>query len=648
MLCGGLAAPAGGHSQVLPLSLHGPSPNVRLRIQDISRRLVANIPDVLVDLLEVASYVYAADSAIPRGGKTDARMGSRWRRKLRFVIPVRCPEVWASTSISSALVETLSFLSDDDYELEFIALKERPAMQSYLEFSGENIEAFTPDEVILFSGGLDSFAGTVEELIAHRKSVALVSHRSASKIAAAQKDLVKELRARLGAARVLHVPVWADLDGSLSRELTHRTRSFLFAALGAVTARLFGLDRIVFFENGIVSLNLPPVAQVVGARATRTTHPQALAGFRKVLAALLGRPFEVANPYSWLTKREVVERIAALGFGDLIRHTRSCARVHDMTILHPHCGHCSQCLDRRFAILAAGLEQEDPEEAYRVDLFTGERPPGPDREMALAYVRSATTISRMTDVAFFARYGDASRAVGFFAEPSGTVAERIFDLYRRHAAAVCQACDRAITFHASALREQSLPPSCLLSLTVGRTDPKTETGSSLPVLGSTRSPRQPVDPAVSSAPAPTHRDIRMAIDAERKRIVFDRWDAIEGVSAELLILLAEPFQEALWQGLAPERYPFMPTGRLLERLRVASAETLRRRVLRCRREIERLARDAGEAPPSIDAMIETNQRHGYRLNPDRVRIIKLADIGAGSAAPAKPSGYRSTQRARGP
>ena len=48
---------------------------------------------------------------------------------------------------------------------------------------------------------------------------------------------------------------------------------------GAVTARLFGLDRITFFENGIVSLNLPPLAQVVGARATRTTHPQVLGRF---------------------------------------------------------------------------------------------------------------------------------------------------------------------------------------------------------------------------------------------------------------------------------------------------------------------------------------------------------------------------------
>ena len=66
-----------------------------------------------------------------------------------------------------------------------------------------------------------------------------------------------------------------------------------------MTARLFRLDRITFFENGIVSLNLPPLAPVVGARATRVTHPQVLAGFRRVLSEIVGRSFEVANPYRW-------------------------------------------------------------------------------------------------------------------------------------------------------------------------------------------------------------------------------------------------------------------------------------------------------------------------------------------------------------
>jgi hypothetical protein len=34
-----------------------------------------------------------------------------------------------------------------------------------------------------------------------------------------------------------------------------------------------------------------------------------------------------------------------------------------------------------------------------------------------------------------------------------------------------------------------------------------------------------------------------------------------------------------------------------------------------------LARLKGDNAPEIDAIIETNQWHGYRLNPDRVRIL---------------------------
>ena len=75
VLCGGLDPLRGGSASRVNLNLHGPSPNVRLRISDISKRLLRNIPDVLVDLLEVASYIYAADAVVSRGGKTDAQMG---------------------------------------------------------------------------------------------------------------------------------------------------------------------------------------------------------------------------------------------------------------------------------------------------------------------------------------------------------------------------------------------------------------------------------------------------------------------------------------------------------------------------------------------------------------------------------------------
>jgi hypothetical protein len=421
------------------------------------------------------------------------------------------------------------------------------------------------------------------------------------------------LRDRIGAKRVLDVPVWVNLDESLSHEHTRRTRSFLFAALGAVSSRLFGLDRIQFFENGVVSLNFPPMAQIVGARATRTTHPQVLCGYRILMSALFGCAFDVVNPFLWMTKAEVVARIAANGFGDLISHTRSCTRVREMTIHNPHCGHCSQCIDRRFAVLAAGQEHNDPDEAYKVDLFTDDRPAGPDREIALAYIRSASDINRMADVAFFTRYGEASRVVGFFSEPAATVAERIFDLHRRHAAAVCTVFERAISFHAAALRAGILPSSCLLFLIVSH-------------RGADAGTRYPERDQSAAQTIRTRPEIRIAIDENRRCVVFGRWGEIKGVGADLLISLAGPHREAMSGERAPENYPFTETGQLLIELRIETAETLRRRVLRCRNEIERRARDAGDAPPSIDAVIETNQRHGYRLNPDTVRIVAMTEL----------------------
>jgi 7-cyano-7-deazaguanine synthase in queuosine biosynthesis len=610
VLCGGVAARDAAGTRI-SLSLHGKSANVHLKIADISKRLSANIPDALIDLLEVASYIYAADSAISRGGRADAQMGMRWRRKLRFVIPVRVPNLWSSAPVASALVETLSFLSEDEYDFEFRSFSQIPSPETYFEFPATEASRFTPDEVILFSGGLDSLAGAIDRLAVQDNKVVLVSHRSGAKIAKAQSDLVAQLQCRYGANRVLHVPVWATLDGNLGKELTHRTRSFLFAALGAVTARLFGRDKLSIFENGVVSLNLPTVGQVVGARATRTTHPQVLAGVRRLLAHVIDRPFDVDNPFFWLTKADIIERIAANGCSDLIRDTRSCTRVHDMTVLHPHCGRCSQCIDRRFAVIAAKQHAEDPAEAYKVDLFLGERQAGPDREMALSYVRSVSDINQMTDIAFFAHYGETSRIVGFFSESTDTVARRIFELHRRHAATVCGVFDAAIASHAPQLRERSLPADCLLSLVVSQRE-----GGSL----------YPLPSSVSGQAATVGPEIRMAIDTERRRVLLDRWGELKGVNASLIIALADPFRRAVRDELAPGHYPFTQTPELMSQTKCDGDETLRQRIMRCRNKIADLARNAGSPPPSLDAVIENSQWHGYRLNPDRVRIVAVSEL----------------------
>ena len=68
VLCGPVDKPDRETGDCLRLDLSGADDNVTLRIQDISRRMVAGVPDLLTDLLEVAAYVYSADAATKRGG----------------------------------------------------------------------------------------------------------------------------------------------------------------------------------------------------------------------------------------------------------------------------------------------------------------------------------------------------------------------------------------------------------------------------------------------------------------------------------------------------------------------------------------------------------------------------------------------------
>jgi hypothetical protein len=199
--------------------------------------------------------------------------------------------------------------------------------------------------------------------------------------------------------------------------------------------------------------------------------------------------------------------------------------------------------------------------------------------------------------------------VNFFQEPADTVAGRILDLHRRHAREVCDVFDDAIRMNAAKMRDGSLPADCLISLVVGQ--------------GAGDHPDYAPSRAVEPLASPPPREIRMSIDEGSKRVMFERWGEIGGIGAELLIALAAPFREATQKERAPEQYPFLETSKLTHQLR-CDDELLRRRVLRARNAVKKLAINAGDLEPPMNAVIESSQWHGYRLNPDRVRLVALS------------------------
>jgi len=94
----------------------------------------------------------------------------------------------------------------------------------------------------------------------------------------------------------------------------------------------------------------------------------------------------------------------------------------------------------------------------------------------------------------------------------------------------------------------------------------------------------------------------------------------------LIINLAKPFREAMSEERAPEHYPFTATKVLMNQIGCADDETPRKCVQRCRNKLRSLATTAGDPPPTIDAVLENIQWHGYRLNPNRVKIVARSEI----------------------
>ena len=451
----------------LRLAIDGDKPNVFQRIEDMYETLFYEIEPIFHDLVDIATYVYAADQSVSRQSRDNG--GSGWRRQLNFTIPVRCVERWKRPDLTGGLIDALSFLSEDTYDFEFVRYTKPKPWQKLIDFEKKGFDHDKQiEEVMLFSGGLDSLAGAVQNSIIDKRCVLLVNHRSTPKLGPRTNRVIDGLRNKAGSYSPADVKVRINKSDSLTKDTNQRTRSFLFASLAATFAHMIGLNRICFYENGVTSLNLPLAPQAIGARSSRTTHPKTLYLFSQLFGMMSDTLFKVENPFLAKTKAEVVQLIVDESCGDLITESVSCAHTHQSTNEHPHCGDCSQCIDRRFAVLAANADRFDPAERYRIDLLQGERTPGESLTLMAAYIDSATRIQMMKGINdFYTQYGMAFRALKPIPTIYGPPEQFLYNLYRRHAMSVGYVLDRKMSELAFQLRAGNLPETCLARLISG-------------------------------------------------------------------------------------------------------------------------------------------------------------------------------------
>lgn len=319
-----------------------------------------------LEFLYFASVVYGVDKLVLRGAADD-----NWTRDLTVHLPVAKPEQWASAA--DALSSCLNFLTGDRWQFHFSS---RTATLFRPKKVSNRRPLLSPPKthaVCLFSGGLDSLIGAIDWLESHAGEILTLAGHHDPKVPGPSGDqdrLLEVLRpAYPNRVRTLQTRIGLDPPGD---EITLRSRSVLFIALGVFAAASLGNLSLLIPENGTIALNVPLTPSRRGSCSTRTAHPFYLSSLEAVLPAL-GLPIRIENPLGLKTKGEALSECLNQG---LIRRlapiSASCAkRGHTFTWVNKsalNCGRCMPCIYRRAALHAIDLDTE----VYGADVCTGQ------------------------------------------------------------------------------------------------------------------------------------------------------------------------------------------------------------------------------------------------------------------------------------
>lgn len=313
--------------------------------------------EIGLDLLVLAAHAHAADTRISRATESQ----DNWTREIRLVVPVSNLTRWTPTI--PLLQRILNFLTGDRWTIGF---RPRPAgFETLVPIRPPHRIAPSFDSLALFSGGLDSLIGAIDEL-ERGVTPLFISHSGEGASSNCQNTLFEGLKRHYRDQSFNRLRIWMSFPKGLVRnvdsEKTTRGRSFLFFAAGVFAGTGFdGGFTLRVPENGFIALNVPLDPLRLGSLSTRTTHPYYMARWNDLLTAL-GISGSVENPYWDKTKGEMVAScLNPTLLAHLIPSSLSCSSPTKGRWRGrgtEHCGYCLPCLIRR-AALRQGLGTVD-------------------------------------------------------------------------------------------------------------------------------------------------------------------------------------------------------------------------------------------------------------------------------------------------
>ncbi|TVL98617.1 MAG: hypothetical protein CV087_21055 [Candidatus Brocadia sp. WS118] len=439
--------------------------NIEQNIQISLPKFISHVnylPNRILDLLEIASYVFCADRYTLRG-TINALEYQSWSRSFHFFIKVRDFKFWNTDSVTSKLIETLHFMSGDaQYKFTFLPGHSTPPT-SLFDKEEFQVNANEKVNVVLFSGGLDSFAGVIQLLKTSKDQLCLVTHRSQPRSAKTQEQLVNFLN-REYPNRIKHYKFLCTLKGKRAKEETQRTRSFLYTSIAYALSHVYSQKRFFVFENGVTSLNFPKREDLFNARASRTTHPKTLGLAEELFSAIEEKAVTIEVPFLWKTKTEIFQLIADFGLKEVIPSTVSCSKTFQNIGDATHCGGCSQCIDRRFAAYASELEDYDESGIYNINFIQNAIEDSTIKTALIDYIRQASDLASWNaDYFHDERVNELSDIVDYI--PGNDLinkVESIWELCHRHGSQILKAIKRIMQIHDNLLIK--FPETSLINL----------------------------------------------------------------------------------------------------------------------------------------------------------------------------------------
>ena len=305
---------------------------------------------VVEDLLDFVTMAYLTDRSQHRGQP----LTDEWRRSLPVTFCPRLPQLWQSRSINDALIELMSWLTEDDWTIN-IASGPATSSARQMALPLDRVDR----EVALFSGGLDATAGTAL-LLASGQPVLGVAVQTNRAMRGYQASVARSLRASgVGDLRTTSVYL-ARRNAPAREEASRRTRGLVFLACGWAAAQAAGQQRFLVFENGVGAINLPYTRAQGGCMTSRAVHPKTLRLASRLFSTIGNQDFTIVNPHLHETKGEMCARLpvsarAAVG------SSQSCDNsAAGRSALDRRCGRCASCLLRRLSLHAAGRLSWDP------------------------------------------------------------------------------------------------------------------------------------------------------------------------------------------------------------------------------------------------------------------------------------------------